>query len=89
MGSTDSAASVSSLAPPSEIPERAGHQTGKSLVEADKTDIAKSALAKAKPRGVKFLLPTDDVVATPVKTDKLDKKGKPVIEYQNVRVSTD
>jgi hypothetical protein len=32
---------------------------------------------------VKFLLPVDDVVAVPVKTDKLDKKGKPVIEWQN------
>ena len=66
-----------------------GHQTGKSLVEPDKTEVAKAALAKAKQRGVKFLLPTDDVVAVPVKTDKLDKKGKPVIDYQNVRVSTD
>jgi phosphoglycerate kinase len=66
-----------------------GHQTGKSLVEADKTDVAKSALAKAKEGGVKFLLPTDDVIANPVKTDKLDKKGKPVIEYQNVRANTD
>lgn len=66
-----------------------GCQTGKSLVEADKTDIAKAALAKAKERGVKFLLPVDDVVAVPVKTDKLDKKGKPVIDYQNVRVNTD
>jgi phosphoglycerate kinase len=66
-----------------------GYQTGKSLVEADKTDTAKSALAKAKQRGVKFLLPTDDVVAVPVKTDKLDKKGKPVIEYQNLRISSD
>ncbi|HOC55236.1 MAG TPA: phosphoglycerate kinase [Verrucomicrobiota bacterium] len=65
-----------------------GSQTGKSLVEADKTDVAKSALAKAKQRGIKFLLPTDDVVAVPVKTDKLDKKGKPVIDYQNVRVNT-
>ena len=25
----------------------------------------------------------DDIVATPVKTDKLNKKGKPVIELQN------
>jgi phosphoglycerate kinase len=65
-----------------------GYKTGKSLVEADKTDIAKSALAKAKQRGVKFLLPVDDVVAVPVKTDKLDKKGKPVIDYQNLRVCT-
>lgn len=66
-----------------------GYKTGKSLVEADKVDIAKSALEKAKAKGVKFLLPTDDVVAVPVKTDKLDKKGKPVIEWQNVRTSSD
>src|SRR5499425_2808886 len=59
-----------------------GHKIGKSLVEPDKTDVALSALAKAKERGVKFLLPSDDVVAVPVKTDKLDKKGKPIIEYQ-------
>ena len=66
-----------------------GYKTGKSLVEPDKTDVAKSALAKAKQRGVKFLLPVDDIVAVPVKTEKLDKKGKPVIDYQNVRVSAD
>src|SRR5262249_25429722 len=65
-----------------------GHKTGKSLVEADKTDTATSALSKAKQRNVKFLLPVDDVVAEPVKTEKLDKKGKPVIDYQNVRVSS-
>src|SRR5437762_877542 len=51
-----------------------GHKTGKSLVEADKTDTAKAALTKAKQRGVKFLLPTDDVIAVPVKTNQLDKK---------------
>lgn len=66
-----------------------GYQTGKSLVEADKTDVAKAALEKAKSRNVQFLLPEDDVVATPVKTDKLDKKGKPVIEWQNPRVNAD
>ena len=66
-----------------------GYKTGKSLVEADKTDVAKSALSKAKSKGVKFLLPTDDVVAVPVKTDKLDKKGKAVIDWQQVRSSSD
>ncbi len=66
-----------------------GHQTGKSLVESDKTEVAKSALTKAQARKVKFLLPSDDVIANPVKTDKLDKKGKPVIEYQNVRTNAD
>ena len=62
-----------------------GFKVGKSLVEPDKIDVARAALEKAKQRGVKFLLPTDNVVATPVKTDKLDKKGKPVIDLQNPR----
>jgi len=66
-----------------------GYQTGKSLVEPDAVDTAKLALSKAKAKNVKFLLPVDDVVATPVKTDKLDKKGKPVIEFQNPAVSAD
>ena len=66
-----------------------GYKTGKSLVEADKIEIAQSALAKAKERGVRFLLPVDDVVASPVKTDKLDKKGKAIIDWQNPRTSAD
>ena len=66
-----------------------GYRTGKSLVEPDATGIARAALEKAKTKNVKFLLPVDDVVAVPVKTDKLDKKGKPVIEWQNPRTSTD
>jgi len=66
-----------------------GYKTGKSLVEPDAINTAKLALEKAKAKNVKFLLPTDDVVATPVKTDKLDKKGKPVIEFQNPRTSPD
>jgi phosphoglycerate kinase len=66
-----------------------GYKTGKSLVEPDAINIAKSALEKAKTRKVRFLLPADDVVAVPVKTDKLDKKGKPVIEYQNAKTNSD
>jgi phosphoglycerate kinase len=66
-----------------------GYQVGKSLVEADKVDIAKAALEKAEKRGVQFLLPTDDVISNPVKTEKLDKKGKPVIEWQNPRTNAD
>ena len=66
-----------------------GFTTGKSLVEADKTDTAKLALEKAAKLGVKFLLPVDDVVAVPVKTDKLDKKGKAIIEFQDVRANPD
>lgn len=60
-----------------------GLTVGKSLVEPDRVEVAKSCLAKAKARGVQFLLPIDNVVATPVKTDKLNKKGKPVIELHN------
>lgn len=40
-----------------------GLNVGKSLVEADKLELAKSLEAKAKERGVAFLLPTDIVSA--------------------------
>lgn len=40
-----------------------GLETGKSLVEADKTDLACQLEAKAKERGVKLLLPVDHTVA--------------------------
>lgn len=40
-----------------------GINVGKSLVEEDKLELAKSLEAKAKERGVAFLLPTDVVVA--------------------------
>ena len=40
-----------------------GHEIGKSLLEADKVDLAKQLLADAKKRDMKFLLPIDHVVA--------------------------
>jgi phosphoglycerate kinase len=40
-----------------------GQSTGKSLIEADKIDVATAALNKAKARGVKLLLPVDHVLA--------------------------
>jgi phosphoglycerate kinase len=40
-----------------------GQSTGKSLVETDKIDVAKAALAKAAAKGVRFLLPVDHVLA--------------------------
>ncbi|HYE32376.1 MAG TPA: phosphoglycerate kinase [Methylomirabilota bacterium] len=64
-----------------------GRKVGKSLVEPDRVDVAKAALEKAKARGVKFLLPSDNLVANPVDTGKLNKKGKPVFDLQNPRVS--
>jgi phosphoglycerate kinase len=66
-----------------------GFKVGQSLSEPDKVDVAKAALDKARAKGVQFLLPTDNIVATPVKTDKLNKKGKPVIELHNPRVNAE
>jgi phosphoglycerate kinase len=40
-----------------------GQQTGKSLVEEDKIDVARAALEQAEARGVKFLLPIDHCLA--------------------------
>ncbi len=40
-----------------------GQTTGKSLVEADKIEVAKAALDKAAERTVRFLLPVDHVLA--------------------------
>ena len=40
-----------------------GVTTGKSLVEEDKIEIAKEALAKAKKHGVELLLPVDNILA--------------------------
>ncbi len=39
-----------------------GQDVGKSLLEADKIDVAKEALAKAEAKGVRFLLPVDHVL---------------------------
>lgn len=48
-----------------------GQKTGKSLLEADKIDIAKAAMEKAEAKGVKLLLPVDHVLA-----DKFDARAK-------------
>lgn len=66
-----------------------GLKVGKSLVEPDRVDVARAALEKARAKGVEFLLPSDNTVATPVKTDKLNKKGKPVIELRDARLNTE
>ena len=66
-----------------------GLSVGKSLVEPDKVNVAKAAMQKAAERGVELLLPNDNTVVTPVITDKLNKKGKPILEFQNPRHNTD
>ena len=40
-----------------------GQKTGKSLLEADKIDVAAAALKKAEAKGVRFLLPVDHLLA--------------------------
>lgn len=40
-----------------------GHEVGKSLLEADKIELAKEFMKKAEDKGVKFLMPVDVIVA--------------------------
>ncbi len=40
-----------------------GHEIGKSLLEEDKIDLAKSFMEKAKEKGVNFYMPIDAVIA--------------------------
>jgi len=65
-----------------------GGQVGKSLVEPDRVDVAKAALAKAAERKVKFLLPVDNIVATPVDSGRVSKKGKKIFDLQNPAVAS-
>jgi phosphoglycerate kinase len=46
-----------------------GQTTGKSLVEPDKYDVARAAMAKAEAREVKFLLPVDHMLASKFAAD--------------------
>jgi phosphoglycerate kinase len=58
-----------------------GHSVGKSLVEEDKVPLAKDLLQQAKTRKVRFLLPTDHVIADHVDANALTKivgPGQPI-----------
>ncbi len=48
-----------------------GYPTGTSICEEDKLDLAKELLAKAKAKGVNFLLPVDNVIAREYKEDAI------------------
>ena len=52
-----------------------GYSIGSSICENDKIGLAKDIMAKAKDRGVKFLIPVDNVIAKEYKEDA---------EYKNV-----
>ncbi len=66
-----------------------GKPVGKSLVEPDHKGTALAAEEKAKKLGVQFELPTDVVVGKPVETGKLNKKGKPVMDFVNIHTVKD
>ncbi len=46
-----------------------GNPTGTSICEADKLDLARDLMAKAKEKGVNFLLPVDNVIGREYKAD--------------------
>ena len=46
-----------------------GHTVGTSLLEADKIDLAKGMMDKAKEKGVNFLIPVDNVIGKEYKED--------------------
>ncbi|MDR6121697.1 phosphoglycerate kinase [Bacillus sp. SLBN-46] len=50
-----------------------GHEVGKSLLEEDKIDLAKSFMEKAKQKGVNFYMPVDVVVADDFSADANSK----------------
>ncbi len=50
-----------------------GQEVGKSLLEADKIDVAKEALAKAAAKKVRFVLPVDHVLADKFAADAATK----------------
>ena len=50
-----------------------GYEVGNSICELDKLDLAKSAMEKAKQKGVKFLLPVDTKIGKEFKEDTESK----------------
>lgn len=46
-----------------------GHEVGTSICEDDKIELAKEMMDKAKAKGINFLIPVDNVVATEYSAD--------------------
>lgn len=51
-----------------------GHEIGKSLLEEDKIDLAKSFMEKAKQKGVRFVMPVDIIIANEFSPDAETKE---------------
>jgi phosphoglycerate kinase len=66
-----------------------GIAVGASLVEPDRLDITRELLKTAAAKKKQILLPKDHVTARRVETDKLDKKGRKIVEYQDVKTTSD
>jgi phosphoglycerate kinase len=66
-----------------------GFEIGKSLVELDRLDVSKKILSLAEQKKKQFVLPPDHLMAEPFETDKIDKKGRKVVELKNPQVTTD
>ncbi len=56
-----------------------GFEIGKSLLEADRIDYAKDMIAKAEAKGVKFLLPVDNLAASEFSAD-----AEPILVEGNI-----
>ena len=51
-----------------------GHSIGTSLCEDDKVELAKEMMAKGEKKGIKFLIPIDNVVATAYSADRVEDR---------------
>lgn len=61
--------------------------TGDSLVEEDRLETSRRVLDLAASMNKRVFLPVDHVVARRVVTDKLDKKGKKIVEFQDAQAA--
>jgi len=66
-----------------------GQPVGKSLVEPDHKGTALAAEEKAKKLKVNFELPEDVLIAKPVDSGKVNKKGRPIMDFVDIRTATD
>jgi phosphoglycerate kinase len=66
-----------------------GISIGDSLVEDDKLDLSRKTLSVATEKNKTILLPSDHIIARRVESDKLDKKGRKIVEFLDAKPSSD